>query len=67
MSKWLATPSKYASPGAAIAAELMIGFCFGVEVILAIGVVNRFESLCWSIYEQQVRLPPLRQKETHKQ
>ena len=32
--------SKYAGLGAAIAAELMIGFWFGVRVILAIGVVD---------------------------
>ena len=31
---------KYAGLGAAIAAELMIGFWFGIGVILAIGVVN---------------------------
>ena len=33
-----ATPSKYAGLGAAITAELMIGFWFGVGVMLPIGV-----------------------------
>ena len=32
--------SKYAGLGAAITAELMIGFLFSVGVILAIGVVD---------------------------
>ena len=32
--------SKYAGLGAAIAAELMNGFWFGVGVILAVGVVD---------------------------
>ena len=40
MSEWPATPSKYAGLGAAMAAELMIGFWFGIGVILAIGVVD---------------------------
>ena len=39
-SKQLATPSKYASLGAAITAKLMIGFWFGVRVILAVGVAD---------------------------
>ena len=39
-SKWLTTPSKYAGLRAAIAAKLMIGFWFGIGVILAIGVVD---------------------------
>ena len=34
------TLSKYAGHGAAMAAELMIGFWFGVGVILAVRVVN---------------------------
>ena len=44
-SEQLATPSKYAGLGAAITAEQMIGFWFGVGVMLAVGVVdglNRF-------------------------
>ena len=40
MNEWPATPSKYTGLGAAIAAELMIGFWFGIEVILATGVVE---------------------------
>ena len=36
----LTTPSKYTGLGAAIAAELMIGFWFGVGVILAVGVAD---------------------------
>ena len=36
----LATPSKYAGLGTAIAAEVMIGFSFSVGVILAVGVVD---------------------------
>ena len=39
-SGWLTTPNKYAGVGAAMAAELMIGFWFGVAVILAIVVVD---------------------------
>ena len=35
-----ATPSKYISFGAAITAELMTGFWFGIGVILAVGVVD---------------------------
>ena len=34
------TPSKYAGLGAAITAELMIVFWFGVGVMLAVGVVD---------------------------
>ena len=33
---WNASPSKYTGLGAAIAAELMIGFWFGIGAILAI-------------------------------
>ena len=36
-SKQSATPSKDAGLGAAITAELMIGFWFGVGVMLAVG------------------------------
>ena len=39
-SKQLANPSKYTGFGAAIATELMIGFWFGIGVILAVGVVD---------------------------
>ena len=39
-SEGLAAPSKYAVLGAAMAAELMIGFWFGIGVILAVGVVD---------------------------
>ena len=39
-SKQLATPSKYAGLGAAITAELMIGFEFGIEVTLAARVAD---------------------------
>ena len=35
-----ATPTKYAGLGAAIAVKLMIGFWFGVGVMLAIGVAD---------------------------
>ena len=38
MSEKLENMSKFAGLGAAIAAELMIGFWFGIGVILAIGV-----------------------------
>ena len=34
------TSSKYGGLGAAIAAEVMIGFWFGIGVIFAIGVVD---------------------------
>ena len=40
MSEWLTTPSKYTGLGAAMEAELMIGFLFGIGVILAVGVVD---------------------------
>ena len=40
MSEQPTTSSKYACLGAAITAELMIGFWLGVGVILAIGVVD---------------------------
>ena len=39
-SEWLAIPTKYTGPGAAITAELMIGLWFGIGVILAIRVVD---------------------------
>ena len=39
-SEWPTTPSKYAGFGAAMAAELMVGFWFGIGVILAVGVVD---------------------------
>ena len=35
-SNWLATPSKYAGLGAAIAAKLMICFLCDIAVILAV-------------------------------
>ena len=34
------TPSKYAGLGAAITAELMIGFWFGVRFMLVVGVAD---------------------------
>ena len=40
MSEQPATLSKYAGLGAAITAELMIGFWFGVRVMLAVGVAD---------------------------
>ena len=43
MNEWLATLSKYPCPGVAMAAELMIGFWFGVRVILAVGVVDSLD------------------------
>ena len=39
MNEWL-TLSKYAGLGAAIVAELMIGFWFGIGVMLAIGIAD---------------------------
>ena len=36
----LITPSKYTGVGAAMAAELMIGFWFGVGVVLVVEVVD---------------------------
>ena len=39
-SKKPSAPSRYAGLGAAITAELMIGFWFAVGVILAVGVVD---------------------------
>ena len=40
MSEWLATRSKYVGFGVAMTAELMIGFWFGIRVILAVGVLG---------------------------
>ena len=37
---WNTSPSKYTGIGAAIATKLMIGFWFGIGVILAVGVVD---------------------------
>ena len=37
------TPSKYAGLGAAITAELMIGFWFGIGVILAVKMMRSLE------------------------
>ena len=39
-SRHLTTPNKYAGLGATTTADLMIGFWFGVGVMLAVGVVN---------------------------
>ena len=52
------TLSKYTGLGVTITAELMIGFWFGVRVILAWGS-GWFELFYWSTYEryQQMRLP----------
>ena len=41
----LLTSSKYEGLTAAIAAELMIGFWFGIGAILAIKMVNNLEQL----------------------
>ena len=38
-------PSKYSGLAAAIAAELMIGFWFGIRAILAIKMVSSLEEL----------------------
>ena len=38
-----ATPSKYEDLGSAMASELMIGFQFGIGVILAIRMVNSLD------------------------
>ena len=37
---WNASPSKHTGLGAGMAAELMIGFWFGIRVILAVGTVD---------------------------
>ena len=54
------TPNKYAGLGAAIAAKLMIDFWFGIGVILAVGVVDNLNYSFEALYEQQMRLPPLK-------
>ena len=41
MSEKPTTQGKYAGLGAALAAELMIGFWFGIEVILAVRVMMK--------------------------
>ena len=43
------TPSKYACLGAAIAVELMIGFWFGVGVMLAAGVADDLNHFVWEV------------------
>ena len=40
-----ASPNKYEGLGAAMAAELMIGFWFGIRVILSVKMVNSLEEL----------------------
>ena len=42
-SKQETTPSKYEGLGSAMAAELMIGFWFGIGVILAVKIVNSLD------------------------
>ena len=37
------TPSKYEDLGAVMAAKLMIGFWFGIRVILAVRMVNNLD------------------------
>ena len=44
-TKNLLTSSKYSGLAAAMAAELMIGFWFGIGAILAIKMVNNLEEL----------------------
>ena len=43
MSEQPTTPSKYEGFGSAMAAELVIGFWFGIGVILAIRMVNSLD------------------------
>ena len=43
MIKNLSTSSKYAGLGAAMAAQLMIGFWFGIGVILAVTTLESLE------------------------
>ena len=45
MNNNLLTSSKYEGLAAAMAAELMIGFWFGIGAILAIKMVNNLEEL----------------------
>ena len=52
MSKQPTTKSKNAGLGAAIATKLMIDSWFGLGIILAVGVVERFELLHWGPYKQ---------------
>ena len=49
MSELPMTPNKYTGLGAAIAAKLMIGFWFGIGVILAVGVVDGLNCLVEAI------------------
>ena len=44
-------PSKYAGLGAALAAELMLGFWFGIGVILAVGVVHSLNYCAGAVNE----------------
>ena len=44
-NKNLSTSSKYEGLAAAITAELMIGFWFGIGAILAVKTVNNLEEL----------------------
>ena len=45
MSKNSSTSSKYEGLAAAMAAELIIGFWFGIGVILAVKMVNSLEEI----------------------
>ena len=56
---WNASSSTYTGLGAAITAELMIGFWFGIGVILAVGVVDSLNYYVEGTYQQwqQMRLP----------
>ena len=51
------TPSKYECLGASMAAEIMIGFWFGIGVILPVKMVN---SLDYFIEGQKIRLLPIK-------
>ena len=46
-------PSKYEGLGAAMAAELMVGFWFGIGVILAVKIVHSLE-YCIEELEQKI-------------
>ena len=49
MKEQPATPSNYRGLGAAMIAELMIGFRFGIGVILAIGLVDSLHYFIWAL------------------
>ena len=60
MGEQPATLSKHAGLRAAITAELMIGFWFGVGVMLAVGVADGLNHFVRVSYKRKIRLLPIK-------